>query len=116
MEEGTFVGWLKQPGQQVAAGEPLFELESEKALQEIESIDTGILYLPPDGPAPGTVLPVGALLGYLLAEGEPIPTVPVSGGDEPKTEAAPSGNGNGPTDSPPAGPAVRRLAASWESI
>ena len=36
MEEGTFVGWLKQPGDEVAVGEPLFELEGEKAVQEIE--------------------------------------------------------------------------------
>ena len=31
MEEGTFLGWLKQEGDYVRAGEPLFTLEGEKA-------------------------------------------------------------------------------------
>ena len=35
MEEGTFVGWLKQSGDSVAVGDPLYELEGEKAMQEI---------------------------------------------------------------------------------
>ena len=39
MEEGTFVGWLKQSGDAVAVGDVLYELEGEKALQEIESVD-----------------------------------------------------------------------------
>ena len=53
MEEGTFVGWLKRPGDEVAIGQPLFELEGEKALQEIESVDAGVLYIPGDAPQPG---------------------------------------------------------------
>ncbi|WP_165235673.1 dihydrolipoamide acetyltransferase family protein [Aquisphaera insulae] len=73
MEEGTFVGWRKRPGEPVAAGEILFELEGEKALQEIESLDAGILHVPDDSPAPGSVVPVGHLLGYLLVPGEPVP-------------------------------------------
>ncbi len=73
MEEGTFVGWLKQPGDEVAVGQALFELEGEKSLQEIESVDAGTLYVPPDSPLPGSVIPVGALLGYLLEPGEPAP-------------------------------------------
>lgn len=79
MEEGTFVGWLKLPGADVAVGEPLFELEGEKATQEIESVDAGELYIPPDAPKPGSTIAVGTLLGYLLAEGEPLPS-----GDAPK--------------------------------
>lgn len=78
MEEGTFAGWLKNPGEYVAAGEPLFELEGDKALQTVESIDAGYLAVPPDAPAVGSVIPVGALLGYLLAEGESIPAGPTA--------------------------------------
>ena len=35
MEEGTFSGWLKQDGDTIQCGDPLFELEGEKAIQEI---------------------------------------------------------------------------------
>lgn len=73
MEEGVFVGWLKQPGDAVAVGDPLFELEGEKAAQEIESVDAGRLHIVPNGPRSGDEVKVGALLGYLLASGEAIP-------------------------------------------
>lgn len=73
MEEGTFVGWLKKPGESVRVGEPLFELEGDKATQTIEAVDAGILHLLPEAPAAGAVVSVGALLGYLLAEGESLP-------------------------------------------
>jgi len=73
MEEGTFVGWLKQDGERVQVGDALYELEGEKATQDIEAIDAGILRIPPDAPQPGTVLPVGALLAYVLADGEAPP-------------------------------------------
>ncbi|MFM8402243.1 MAG: biotin/lipoyl-containing protein, partial [Pirellula sp.] len=59
MEDGRFVGWLKENGQSVSEGEPLFEMEGEKAVQEIESIGSGILYRLPEGPKPDTVVAVG---------------------------------------------------------
>jgi len=78
MEEGTFVEWLKQHGQHVRAGEMLFVLESEKAAQEVESFDSGILHIPPDAPQPGATVAVGQLLAYLLAEGELPPSAGAS--------------------------------------
>ena len=56
MEEGTFLGWLKQDGDLVQSGDALYELEGEKATQEIESLDAGILRIPPNAPAPGAVV------------------------------------------------------------
>jgi len=73
MEEGTFAGWLKQDGEQVSVGEPLFAMESEKVTMDVESLDDGILYLPPDAPVTGSVVVVGQLLGFLLAAGESAP-------------------------------------------
>ena len=73
MDEGTFVGWLKSDGQHVAAGEPLFSLEGDKATQDVESLETGILRIPPDGPKDGEKVAVGTLIGYLVAPGEPAP-------------------------------------------
>lgn len=72
MEEGTFVRWLKREGESVKAGEPLFELEGEKAAQEIEALDSGILRIHAQAPPPGTVVKVGTLLGHLVASTEPV--------------------------------------------
>ena len=35
MEEGAFVAWHKKDGDFVKAGEPLFSIEGDKAIQEI---------------------------------------------------------------------------------
>jgi pyruvate dehydrogenase E2 component (dihydrolipoamide acetyltransferase) len=72
MEEGVFVEWLKHDGDTVRAGEPLFRLEGDKAVQDIESTDSGILRIAPDAPQPGASVKVGDLLGYLAALGETI--------------------------------------------
>ncbi len=69
-------------GDLIKEGEPLFTLESDKAAQEVEAIDSGILHIAPDGPKPGDVIKVGHVLGYLLAEGE---SAPVSNQPEIKT-------------------------------
>jgi pyruvate dehydrogenase E2 component (dihydrolipoamide acetyltransferase) len=82
MEEGKFLAWLKQDGEFIKEGDPLFTLESDKAAQEVEAIDSGILHIAPDGPKPGDVIKVGHVLGYLLAEGE---SAPVSNQPEIKT-------------------------------
>jgi pyruvate dehydrogenase E2 component (dihydrolipoamide acetyltransferase) len=82
MEEGKFLAWLKQDGDFIKEGDPLFTLESDKAAQEVEAIDSGILHIPLDGPKSGDVIKVGHVLGYLLAEGE---SAPVSNQPEIKT-------------------------------
>src|SRR5262245_4392006 len=78
MEEGTFVRWLKDDGDSVRAGEALFELEGDKAIQEIEAIDSGTLRIAADAPPPGATVLVGALIGHLLADGEEIPVTAVA--------------------------------------
>jgi pyruvate dehydrogenase E2 component (dihydrolipoamide acetyltransferase) len=70
METGRLGEWLKRDGERVAAGEILFTVEGDKATQEVEALDSGILRIPPDSPPPGKEVPVGTLLGYLLAPGE----------------------------------------------
>jgi pyruvate dehydrogenase E2 component (dihydrolipoamide acetyltransferase) len=70
MEEGVFAGWLKQPGDHVKPGEPLFMLEGEKATQEIEAVDGGVLHLAPDAPAAGQTVLVGRVIGILCGKGE----------------------------------------------
>ena len=43
MEEGVLDEWVKQDGDEVNAGDIIFVVESDKALQEIEAFDSGIL-------------------------------------------------------------------------
>ena len=103
MEEGTFVAWLKSEGDFVKRGDALFELEGEKATQEIEAVDEGVLRIPLSGPKPGSVHKVGAIIGYLVGAGESIPGL-----------ANPSQQTNievvNEADSPVASPSVRQLA------
>lgn len=73
MEEGIFGQWLKQDGETVKSGDLLFTVESDKATQEVEAFDQGILRIPPDGPQPGAVIPVGGLMGYVVQPGEAAP-------------------------------------------
>src|SRR5947209_8623973 len=65
MEEGTFLGWLKQDGEPVRAGEALFRLESDKAAEDIECLDSGTLRIGPAGPKEGDKVPVGMVIGHL---------------------------------------------------
>src|SRR5262245_53612298 len=76
MDEGNFAGWLKASGDQIKPGDRLFSLESEKATEEIETLDGGILHIAPNGPKVGDRIEVGALIGYLLQSGELPPVSP----------------------------------------
>ena len=53
MSEGTITEWFKKVGEQVTEDEPLAEIESEKAAQELESPATGtlVVILVPQGDA-----------------------------------------------------------------
>ena len=73
MEEGTLAEWLKQDGDPVEVGDIIFTVESDKALNEVEAFDAGILRIPPDSPSIGTIMPVGTLLAYLVQPGEVAP-------------------------------------------
>jgi pyruvate dehydrogenase E2 component (dihydrolipoamide acetyltransferase) len=120
MEEGTFVEWRKRDGDPVKPGEFIYVLESEKAAQEIEALDAGILRIPPDGPKPGDVVKVGQVIGYLAAEGE---TVAWSGASVAAVDSGftqlPVAKSEAATDAAlqktaVAGPSVRRLARSLD--
>ncbi|MDE2886936.1 MAG: dihydrolipoamide acetyltransferase family protein [Gemmatimonadota bacterium] len=90
MEEGTLVEWLKQNGDEVTAGDIIFTVESDKAINEIESFDSGTLYIPPDAPQPGDTLPIGTVLGFLLGPGEgPPAATPSPLAVEKETESSP---------------------------
>ncbi len=72
-ESGLLVQWLKSEGEFVAQGEPLMEIETDKAVMEIEASAAGIL----SGVTaqPGDEVPVGQIIGWLLGKGEEPPSV-----------------------------------------
>ncbi|MDE0464323.1 MAG: E3 binding domain-containing protein, partial [Caldilineaceae bacterium] len=96
MEEGVFGEWLKQDGDEVQAGDLLFTVEGDKATQEVEVFESGILHLPSTAPAPGDVIPVGALLAYIVQAGESLPaegsqSLRLGGQDRQASTASPTG-------------------------
>lgn len=73
METGKIVVWHKHDGEMVTAGEIILEVEGDKAVSEVEALDSGILRIPPDAPDEGAEIPVGAVLAYLVPTGESAP-------------------------------------------
>lgn len=66
MLEGIVVEWLKNEGDKVDQGEPLFVVETEKVTQEVEAPATGILlkiFYPV-----GSVVPVGQVVAVIGGE------------------------------------------------
>jgi len=77
-ETGVLLQWLKSEGDEVTMGEPLMEIETDKATVEVEAPASGILANLTA--APGDEVPVGRVIGLILAPGEPAPrstTAPV---------------------------------------
>src|SRR6476620_10963344 len=75
MEAGTITKWLKSEGDTVAKGEPLFEIDTDKVTQEVESDYEGVLLKIslPEGEAP-----VGQTIAWIGAQGEEIKEAPVA--------------------------------------
>jgi pyruvate dehydrogenase E2 component (dihydrolipoamide acetyltransferase) len=70
MEEGMLVAWLKNEGDAVETGEPIAEVETDKATMEMESFFDGVL-LKILIPA-GSGVPIGVAMGIVGEEGEDI--------------------------------------------
>jgi pyruvate/2-oxoglutarate dehydrogenase complex dihydrolipoamide acyltransferase (E2) component len=62
MSEGTLSEWLVADGTAVRAGQPIYSLESEKSVQEVEAPASGTLKI--IGVA-GEIYPVGALVARI---------------------------------------------------
>ena len=101
MTEGNVASWLKSEGDQVAAGDILCEIETDKATMEVEATDEGTL-----GrivvPAGTEGVAVNAVIGLILEEGEdasaldgveiaaPAVAAPAAAPAEPAAEPAPA--------------------------
>jgi pyruvate dehydrogenase E2 component (dihydrolipoamide acetyltransferase) len=73
-ETGTLIRWLKAPGDSVAKGEPLMEIETDKATVEIEAPAAGTLANVTA--QPGDVIAVGKTIALILAPGEAVAQEP----------------------------------------
>ena len=71
MTEGTVVKWLKSEGDEVARGDKLAEIETDKTVVEMEAYNAGILRRIVLGD--GTKAPVGSLLAYIGAADDVLP-------------------------------------------
>lgn len=107
MEEAIFSLWLKKDGETVAPGDPLFTLESDKATQDVEAIDAGILRLTPDSPQTGDTVKAGQRIAFLLAPGESL--------DSPQPTPAAAQSPSGPsTRTDPTTPAIIPVSSAPE--
>jgi pyruvate dehydrogenase E2 component (dihydrolipoamide acetyltransferase) len=120
MDTGTFVEWLKNEGDRVEKGEPLFIVLTDKANIEVEAPASGVL----GGlrARPDDVIPVTEVIAYILEPGEALPaeSAPVRAGveDAPQPEPAPAEPISTETEArngkARATPAARRLAADLD--
>jgi pyruvate dehydrogenase E2 component (dihydrolipoamide acetyltransferase) len=116
-EKGTLINWLKSEGQTVSKGEPLMEVETDKATVEIEAVASGVLANVTA--AAGDEVPVGQTIALIVAPGETIPqaaTAPSSSAStkEISTPASPESKLESRTEapnSPPRIPGSRVLAS-----
>jgi pyruvate dehydrogenase E2 component (dihydrolipoamide acetyltransferase) len=70
-ETGKLISWLKKEGESVAKGEPLLEIETDKAVMEVESPGDGVLA----GVKieAGAEVPVGQTIAWIVRPGEAAP-------------------------------------------
>jgi pyruvate dehydrogenase E2 component (dihydrolipoamide acetyltransferase) len=71
-ESGKLVSWLKKEGDQVRKGEMLLEVETDKAVVEVEASTDGVLA--GITARPGDVIPVGHTIAWLVQPGESPPS------------------------------------------
>jgi pyruvate dehydrogenase E2 component (dihydrolipoamide acetyltransferase) len=128
MDEGTFVGWLKQDRDRVNPGDPVFAVEGDKATEEVAALDAGVLRISADGPRPGDVVKVGQVLAYIVAAGEAPPAAVGGAGrsmaaESGATSAVPAAREGthlsarrGRAISPRARRAARELGIDWNSL
>ena len=84
MEEGTLLKWLVSEGDDVSEGDPIAEIETDKASMEIEAEDSGTLAQ--IIASEGDDIPVGGAIAFIQGEGEEVPERDSGGGEEAEAE------------------------------
>ncbi len=84
-ETGKLIAWLKKEGDRVSKGEPLLEIETDKAVMEVEAPADGVLTGITG--VVGSDIPVGQTIAWIVAPGEKVPTEKESGPAAPTARA-----------------------------
>ena len=110
MESGVIVRWLKSEGEPVAKGEPLYELDTDKVTQEVESELDGVLtkIVVPEGD-----VEVGATVAVIESDGaSPAPAeAQAEAPSEAPAEDSPADGAEAPAPAPEPAPAAAPPAA-----
>ena len=88
MTEATVIAWHRQPGEAVKAGEPVVELETEKASADVEAPVSGMLAQVLH--EAGSTVAVGEALAVIEAVADGALTVPAAAAQRAQPESAPS--------------------------
>ena len=109
MEEGRLVKWLKNEGDAVKSGEPLAEVETDKAIMELVARGDGILRkrLINEGDS----RPVGQLVGVIAAKDENIDALLAEGGGAAAAAPKPAEKAEAQGAAPSAPPRTAAVAA-----
>ncbi|KAL6106994.1 pdhx [Pungitius sinensis] len=108
MEEGSIVKWLKREGEAVAAGDPLCEIETDKAVVTMESNEDGIMakILMEEG---SRNVRLGTLIALMVEDGQDWKKVEIP----PPDAAGPPSTAAGPVVPPAAPSPARPLKPVW---
>jgi pyruvate dehydrogenase E2 component (dihydrolipoamide acetyltransferase) len=87
-ETGKLIAWRKKEGERVTKGEPLLEIETDKAVVEIEAQADGILAA--IKASAGEDIPVGQTIAWIVAPGEAVPVDDAAASAAPSARASPT--------------------------
>src|ERR1700688_1863524 len=87
-ETGKLLSWRKKVGETIAKGEPLLEVETDKAVVEIESPADGILA--GVKAHAGDVIPVGQTIAWIVNPGEKPPVEEASSASGRRMDSKPA--------------------------
>jgi pyruvate dehydrogenase E2 component (dihydrolipoamide acetyltransferase) len=107
MEEGTILRWLKHDGEEVARGEELAEIETDKATMTYESDQAGVLQIVA---AEGATLAVGEVIAHVGGAADTAAAVPSAALDERPASDGPASVRDAPSGRIKASPVARRIA------
>ncbi|QFG20828.1 dihydrolipoamide acetyltransferase family protein [Actinomadura sp. WMMB 499] len=118
MEEGVISSWQKQPGDEVAVGDVLVDIETDKAVMEYEAYEAGVLEKILVGE--GETAAIGAPIAVVAPKGAPSGAAPApAAAPEPTAGAEPEAAAPEPEAAPapaaatkPSAPAPQRTGAS----
>src|ERR1700730_139285 len=97
-ETGKLIAWRRKEGERVTKGEPLLEIETDKAVVEVEAPADGILA--GVRAVAGADIPVGQTIAWIVAPGEKPPA------DDQSAATVPAARGQSREKTEPSHPAA----------